>query len=242
MPTINLYTWHKSKESVFLQVQQEKTESLEPSHQGFLEKKSGDLISWYGLGQDCWSLVIQFAYESNSISWSNVEISNRNSTFSFPRKKRASQILPHDAGFGWPQFQKTTWDCDTTLMLSICGHLVYQPTSAVVTCLLALQHLAKTHLRCLAVYLGISTAQVPSFKKNSALPMDRDPKEKVTMLDHDHQHDDGFQCSTTVCFLERCKSSISDFSFLEHGMRFFKEWCQQQASSFGRVVSKTFLP
>ena len=34
-------------------------------------------------------------------------------------------------------------------------------------------------------------------KKNSALPMDRDRKEKVTMLDHDHQHR-GFQCSTTV--------------------------------------------
>ena len=124
MPTINLYTWHKSKGIGFLQVQQEKTESSEPSHQGFLENKSGDLISWYGLGQDCWSLVIQFAYESNSISWSNVEVSNRNSTFSFPHKKRASQILPHDAGFGWPQFQKNNLRLWHHFDVVLCGNFL----------------------------------------------------------------------------------------------------------------------
>ena len=65
-------------------------------------------------------------------------------------------------------------------------------------------------------------------KKNIILPMDRDHKEKVTILDHDHQHDDGFQCSTTVSFFERCKSPISDFSF-------FGSW----HAVFQRVVPAT---
>lgn len=152
--TINLYTWHKSKESVFCRSSRFKL-NLQSHRTKDFWKQSGDLISWYGLGQDCWSLVIQFAYESNSMEvfldqmW---KFRRETPPFLSLEKKRASKILPHDGVFGWPQFHKNLeivtplWSCP----LWLCGHFFYQPTSTVVTCLLALQHLAKTHLQCLA--------------------------------------------------------------------------------------------
>ena len=130
MPTINLYTWHKSKESVFLQVQQEKNwifRAIAPRISGKKIWRSDQLI-WFGTG------LLKFSHslclwikQYGSFSWSNVEVSNRNSTFSFPHKKRASKILPHDGVFGWPQFQKKPWDCDTTLMLSFV--VIFLPTN-----------------------------------------------------------------------------------------------------------------
>ena len=108
--------------------------------------------------------------------------------------------------------KKTTWDCDTTLMLSFGNFL---PTNFrrcdLPPCTPALGKDPPAMPRSLSRYLH-STGTLFK-KKNIPLPMDRDRKEKVTMLDHDHQHDDGFQCSTTVWFFERCKSSISVFSF-----------------------------
>ena len=116
--TINLYTWHKSKESVFCRSSRFKL-NLQSHRTKDFWKQSGDLISWYGLGQDCWSLVIQFAYESNSMEvfldqmWKFRKLHRF-----FPQKKLTSKILPHDGGFGWPQFKKKPWDCDPTLILS----------------------------------------------------------------------------------------------------------------------------
>ena len=107
--TINLYTWHKSKESVFLQVQQENNwifRAIAPRISGKKIWRSDQLI-WFGTGTLKFShSVCLWIKQYGSFSWSNVEISNRNSTFSFPQKKRASKILPHDGVFGWPQFQK----------------------------------------------------------------------------------------------------------------------------------------
>ena len=113
---------------------------------------------------------------------------------------------------GWPQFQKKL---EIVTQLWCCPLWSFSlPTNFrrcdLPPCTPALGKDPPAMPRSLSTYLH-STGTL--FRKKNPLPMDRDRKEKVTTLDHDHQHDDGFQCSTTVWFFERCKSSISVFSF-----------------------------
>ena len=152
--TINLYTWHKSRNPFFAGPAGLSWifRAIAPRISG---KQSGDLISWYGLGQDCWSLVIQFAYESNSMEvfLDQMWKFRRETPPFFPSKKSGLQKSYLMMVVLVGRSSKKNLEIVTPLRccpLWLCGHFFCQPTSTVVTCLLALQHLAKTHLRCLA--------------------------------------------------------------------------------------------
>ena len=150
--TINLYTWHKSKESVFCRSSRFKLNLQSHRTKDFWKTiwRSDQLI-WFGTGLLKFShSVCLWIKQYGSFFLIKCGSFEEKLHLFFPSEKSGLQksylMMVFLVGRSstktlrlWPHFD-----------VVLCGHLVYQPTSAVVTCLLALQHLAKTHLRCLA--------------------------------------------------------------------------------------------